>query len=172
MRPNPGLAGPLNCPLHLLAPLRPPCVLERHPCYPSPLARAPSSGLWGHPLAMRRAPPTQPAARPTAAPLPAFPSRLNASVQPLNALKHISAAASATPSLPAPLRPHYRSVFTTATAADAPPSSSAGDSGGPTSPPPADIEATCLRCVISGTTGDVADSLSDVLLSFGAQSVV
>ncbi|KAG2426056.1 hypothetical protein HXX76_013246 [Chlamydomonas incerta] len=57
-----------------------------------------------------------------------------------------------------------------AAAAAAPPPSGAGASG--VSPPPAEIEATCLRCVISAIGGAVADDVSDVLLSLGAQSVV
>ncbi|PNH00652.1 Ribosomal protein L11 methyltransferase, partial [Tetrabaena socialis] len=40
------------------------------------------------------------------------------------------------------------------------------------SPPPAELEATCLRCTISAVGGLLADSLSDELLSLGAQSVV
>lgn len=128
--------------------------------------------MSGHPLAMRRAFSTQSAARPTALHLPAFPSPRTTCIQPLTVFRQNLAAAPATPSLPSPLRPLHKSYITTASAAGAPPSSCADDPSGPTSPPPADIEATCLRCVISGTTGDVADSLSDVLLSFGAQSVV
>ncbi|GIL41984.1 hypothetical protein Vafri_63 [Volvox africanus] len=45
-------------------------------------------------------------------------------------------------------------------------------SSAPVSPPPAEIEATCLRCVISGISGDLAEELGDVLLTMGAQSVV
>ncbi|GIL74321.1 hypothetical protein Vretifemale_4374, partial [Volvox reticuliferus] len=40
------------------------------------------------------------------------------------------------------------------------------------SPPPAEIEATCLRCVVSGISGDLAEELGDVLLTMGAQSVI
>lgn len=35
-----------------------------------------------------------------------------------------------------------------------------------------DEEATCLRCVVSNVSGEEAETLSDVLLSFGSQSVV
>ncbi|KAG2434485.1 hypothetical protein HYH02_012314 [Chlamydomonas schloesseri] len=65
-----------------------------------------------------------------------------------------------------------RAVTTTTAAAAVPPSGSAGASGGGVSPPPAEIEATCLRCVISAISGAIADDISDVLLSLGAQSVV
>lgn len=58
----------------------------------------------------------------------------------------------------------------TVAAAAAPPASGAGTNG--VSPPPAEIEATCLRCVISAIGGSIADDISDVLLSLGAQSVV
>ncbi|GLC35297.1 hypothetical protein PLESTB_000579800 [Pleodorina starrii] len=40
------------------------------------------------------------------------------------------------------------------------------------SPPPAEIEATCLRCIVSAISGDLAEELGDVLLAMGAQSVV
>ncbi|GLI70449.1 hypothetical protein VaNZ11_015364 [Volvox africanus] len=40
------------------------------------------------------------------------------------------------------------------------------------SPPPAEIVATCLRCIITGISGDLAEELGDVLLTMGAQSVV
>ncbi|GFR45308.1 hypothetical protein Agub_g6668 [Astrephomene gubernaculifera] len=40
------------------------------------------------------------------------------------------------------------------------------------SPPPAEIEATCLRCTLGAISGDLAEELGDVLLAMGAQSVV
>lgn len=35
-----------------------------------------------------------------------------------------------------------------------------------------DLEVTCLRVTVADLPGDEADNLSDVMLSFGAQSVV
>ncbi|KAG2495791.1 hypothetical protein HYH03_006034 [Edaphochlamys debaryana] len=66
---------------------------------------------------------------------------------------------------PAPSRPPTGLPSTSAPDVAASASSS-------TSPPPAEIEATCLRATIAAIPGSLAEELSDVLLTVGASSVV
>ncbi|KXZ41329.1 hypothetical protein GPECTOR_547g556 [Gonium pectorale] len=51
-------------------------------------------------------------------------------------------------------------------------SSAASATSAGSSPPPAEIEATCLRCTLRSVSGEVAEELGDMLLAMGAQSVV
>ena len=85
----------------------------------------------------------------------------------------VSFSAPATPHSSRPPQPRMPALISSAQAR---PSSTAGAAGAATGSSAVaeddDLEVTCLRVTVADLPGDEADNLSDVMLSFGAQSVV